>query len=125
MGSDEKIGLWVEAIAAKYPDLDNVYLAVDGLKQRLQKPGDDRVQNYIYNVWTSNQNINNLFAVAPNGIIATCVLDAPRLIQDSTVADFGGIYTLLTAVYDRNGGKVVMDSAYARADYDFILKSWQ
>ena len=115
--------MWVEAIAAKYPDLDNVYLAVDGLKLQLQKPGDDRVQNYIYDVWTSNQNINNVFAVAPNGIIATCVLDAPRSIQDSTVADFGGLYTLLTAVYDRNGRKVVMDSAYARADYDFILKS--
>ena len=123
MGSDEKIGLWVEAIAAKYPDLDNVYLAVDGLKLRLQKPGDDRVQNYIYNVWTSNHNINNLFAVAPNGIIVTCVLDAPRLIQDSTVADFGGLYPLLTDVYDSNGGKAVMDSAFARADYDFILKS--
>ena len=32
MGSDEKIGLCKEAIAAEYPDLDNVYLAVDGLK---------------------------------------------------------------------------------------------
>ena len=50
MGSDEKIGLWVKAIAAKYPDLGNVYLAVDGLKLRLQRPGDDGVQNYIYNV---------------------------------------------------------------------------
>ena len=49
MGSDEKIRLWKEAIAAKYPDLDNVYLAVDGLKLQLQKPGDDRVQNYFYN----------------------------------------------------------------------------
>ena len=115
--------MWVEAIAAKYPDLDNVYLAVDGLKLQLQKPGDDRVQNYIYNVWTSNHNINNLFAVAPNGIIVTCVLDAPRLIQDSTVADFGGLYPLLTDVYDSNIGKAVMDSAFARADYDFILKS--
>ena len=49
MGSEEKIRLWKEAIAAKYPDLGNVYLAVDGLKLWLQKPGDDRVQNYFYN----------------------------------------------------------------------------
>ena len=47
MGSDEKIGLWKEAIAAKYPDLDNVYDAFDGLKLRLQKPGDDRVQYFF------------------------------------------------------------------------------
>ena len=37
MGSEEKIRLWKEAIAAKYPDLGNVYLAVDGLKLRIQK----------------------------------------------------------------------------------------
>ena len=49
MRSDEKIRLCKEAIATKYPDLDNVYLAVDGLKLGLQKPGDDRVQNYFYN----------------------------------------------------------------------------
>ena len=31
----------------------------------------------------------------------------------------------LTDVYDRNGGKVVMDSAFARAEYNFIIKSGQ
>ena len=125
MGSDEKIRLWKGAIAAKYPDLNNVYLAVDGLKLRLQKSGDDRVQNYFYNGWTSNQYISNLFAFAPDGTIPAYVLDAPRSHHDSTVADFGGIYTLLTDVYDCNGGKVVMDSAFARAEYDFIIKSGQ
>ena len=123
MGSDEKIGLWKGAIAAKYPDLDNVYLAVDGLKLRLQKPGDDRVQNYFYNGWTSDHYMSNLFAFAPDGTIPTCILDVPGSLHGSTVANLGGLYTLLTDVYERNGGKVVMDSAFARADYDFILKS--
>jgi hypothetical protein len=77
MGSDDKIGLWIEAIAAKYPDLDNDYLAVDGLKLQLQKPGDDRVQSYFYNGWKSNHCICTLFAFAPDGTICACVLDAP------------------------------------------------
>ena len=125
MGSDEKIGLWKGAIAAKYPDLNNVYLAVDGLKLRLQKPGDDRVQNYFYNGWTSNHYISNLFAFAPDGTIPACVLDAPGSLHDSIMANFGDLYTLLTEIYECNGGKVVMDSAFARADYDFNIKSGQ
>ena len=31
--------------------------------------------------------------------------------------------SLLTDVYDSNGGKADMDSAFARAEYDFIFKS--
>ena len=92
--------MWIEEIAAKYPDLDNVYLAVDGLKLQLQKPGDDRVQNCYYNGWTSNHYVSKLFAVATNCIIVTCVLDAPGSLHDYTVANFGGLYTLLTDVYD-------------------------
>ena len=67
--------------------------------------------------------MSNLFAFAPDGTIPTCILDVPGSLHGSTVANLGGLYTLLTDVYERNGGKVVMDSAFARADYDFILKS--
>ena len=102
MGSDEKFILWKEAIPAKYPDLDNVYLAVDRLELLQQKPGDDRVQNYYYNGWTSDHYVSNLFAFAPDGIIPACVLDALGSLHDSTVANLSGVYTLLTAVYDHN-----------------------
>ena len=47
MGSDEKIRLWKESIEVKYPDMDNVYLAVDGFKPFLKWPDGDRVQNYF------------------------------------------------------------------------------
>ena len=66
-----------------------------------------------------------MFAFAPDGTIRACVLDAPGSFHDRTVASFGGLYTLLTDVYNCNGGKVVIDSAFARADYDFIIKSGQ
>ena len=57
--------------------------------------------------------------------VPACVLDAPGSLHDSIMANFGDLYTLLTEIYECNGGKVVMDSAFARADYDFILKSGQ
>jgi hypothetical protein len=123
--SDEKIRFWNEEFAAKYPDLDNIYLAVDGLKLQLQKPGDDRVQIYFYNGLTSDHYISNLFAFIPDSTIPVCVLDDPGSHHDTTVANFGGLYTLLTHVFDCNGGKVVMDIAFARADYDSIMKAGQ
>ena len=41
------------------------------------------------------------------------------------VADFDGLNTLLTGNYERNGWKVVMVSAFARAEYEVIVKSGQ
>ena len=120
-----KIEMWKEAIAAKYPNFDGVYLAVDGLKLLLQQPGDDRIQNYFYSGWTNDHYDSDLFAFAPDGTIPACVLDAPGSLHDSTVADFGGLYTLLTSIFDCNGGKVVMDSAFPRTDNEFIIKSEQ
>jgi hypothetical protein len=89
------------------------------------KPGEDRFQNYFYNGWTSNHYVSILFAFAPVGTIPACVHDAHRSLHNSTVADFGDLYTLLTDVYDSNGGKVVMSSAFAGADYDVMIKSGQ
>jgi hypothetical protein len=66
-----------------------------------------------------------LFTFAPDGTISACVLDASVSLHDSTMTTIGGLHTLLTDTYDCNGGKVVMDSAFARAEYDFIVKSGQ
>ena len=54
MGPEEKIGWWNAAITTKYLDHHNVYLDVAGLMLPLQKSGDDRVQIYFYNGWTSD-----------------------------------------------------------------------
>ena len=79
----------------------------------------------LYNGWTSNHDLSNLFAFASDGTIPACVLDAPVSLHDSTVTTIGALYTLLTDAYDCNRGKAVMDSAFARAEYDFIVKSGQ
>ena len=55
-----------------------------------------------------------------DGTIPVCDLDAHGSLHDNTVTDFG-----ITDDYDCNGGKVVMDSSFARVVYDFIVKSEQ
>ena len=66
-----------------------------------------------------------MFAFAPDGTILACILDAAGSLHDSIVLHFGGLYTLLASICNYNGGKVVMDSAFARTDNEFIIKSGQ
>ena len=47
-----------------------------------------------------------MLAFALDGTIPAFVLDAPGLLHDNTVIDFVGLYTLLTVVYECNGGKL-------------------
>jgi hypothetical protein len=74
---------------------------------------------------TSSHYVINLFAFDLDGTIPVCVLDVPGSIHDSAGGNFGGQYILLTDVYDHNVGKVDMGNAFARANYDFIIKSGQ
>lgn len=97
--------------------------AVDGFKLLLPKPDVERVQNFLYNGWTNNNDIRYFVAFAPDGTIPEGVLDTTVSPHDITEADFGGLYTLLTDVYDRNGGKAGMVSAFARVDLDLMIKS--
>ena len=122
---DATIQKWKEAIVAKYDALTNVYAAVDGLKLYLQQAGDDRIQNYFYNGWQCDHYVSNLFCFAPDGTIPACTLDCPGVCHDSDIACIGGMYELLQRNFDRNGGMVVMDSAFHKSGYPYIIKSGQ
>jgi len=122
---DTTIQMWKDAIVAKYDALTNVYVAVDGLKLYLQQAGDDRIQNYFYNGWQCDHYVTNLFCFAPDGTIPACTLDCPGVCHDSEIAVIGGMYELLQRNYDRNGGMVVMDSAFHKSGYPYIIKSGQ
>jgi hypothetical protein len=125
IGSNEKIWFWKEAIATEYPDLDNVYITVDWLKLWLQKPGDGRVQNYFYNGWTSNNYISNLFALHLMALHLHVFLMPPDHFMTAQWPTLVAFTHCSLMSMTENGGKVVMDSAIARAGYDFIIKSWQ
>jgi DDE superfamily endonuclease len=120
---NDKINVYKKIIERKYPILKNVFCVCDGLKLNLQQAGDGRVQNRFYNGWTHGHYITNLFVFAPDGLIISCLVNAPGSVHDSTLADWGNVYESLSKIYDENGGRCVMDSAFAALQHPCILRS--
>ena len=67
MPTAPEIESFVSAVTAKYPALTNCWGAMDGLKIRLERAGNPRVQNLFFNGWTHNHYISNLFLFSPDG----------------------------------------------------------
>ena len=53
-----------------------------------------------------------------------CLLNAPGTFHDSTMADYG-IYDKCEKMYERNGGKIVVDSAFKLQGKSFMIQSSQ
>jgi hypothetical protein len=53
MPMDNEIAGFVSAISTKYPALTNCWGAIDGLKLWLQRSGYNKIQNLIFNSWTT------------------------------------------------------------------------
>jgi hypothetical protein len=121
----EKITLYIQAIATKHPALHNVIYVGDGLKIPLQKAGDDLTQEAFYNGWKSSHFITNVFVFAPDGTIVMAVINCPGTMHDSELASIGSpsIYSQLDLMYEKYGVKCVMDSAFATAGRESIIKS--
>lgn len=41
--------------------------------------------------------------------------------HDSQIAEWGGVYEQLQSIFDRDGPSCVVDSAFSRIDYPFLL----
>lgn len=65
--TEHEIWQFEEAIVLKYPALERCWGAMDGLKLRLEKAGDEGTQNNFYNGWTHDHYISNLFLFFPDG----------------------------------------------------------
>jgi hypothetical protein len=98
---------------------------MDGLKLRLERAGKDNVQNNYYNGWTHDHYVSNLFLFSPDGKIRACYINAPGTMHDSTMANWSGLYKQVDGLYDRKGGKIVVDSAFAADDRPSVYKSFQ
>jgi len=68
--------------------------------------------------------VNSIFCFAPDGKIKICTINCPGSWHDSTQADYG-VYKKLEDVYDRTGGKIVVDSAFQFQVKDYLIKSSQ
>ena len=123
--SPEKINEYKGAIAAKYPSLENVWSAMDGVKTPLQQAGSTKQQSYFYNGWKHGHFITSVFCFCPDGTIPIAFMNAPGATHDSTVAEWGGIYNKLERVYNETGGICTVDSAFRMRNAPYILKSSQ
>ena len=98
---------------------------MDGLKIRIESAPDGIVQSPLYNGWKSDHYITAVLCFAPDGTIPECFYNVPGCIHDSTVADWGNIYTKLTGIYEETGLKFVIDSAFCTVRFPFLIKSLQ
>ena len=86
--------------------------AIDGIKLSMQKPGDEIRQSAFYNGWTHGHYVGNVFVFAPDGRIVGMVINAPGSFHDSSILDYGRLYTRLEKLFDCHGVRSVVDSAF-------------
>ena len=123
--SGARIRQFKAAIHAKHPRLMDVWCTMDGLKLSIQQSGDSHVQNLYYNGWTHDHYVSSVLVFCPDGTIPIAAINFPGSFHDSQIAEWGKIYTKLEHVYHDNGGQCVVDSAFARNRYNFLIKSAQ
>lgn len=125
MPSAEEVELYKTAFREKYSLLEDVYCVADGLKLHLEQTSDCVIQSMFYNGWTHDHYVGNIFVFAPSGVIIACAYNAPGCFHDSQVAECGKVYAKLETCFGATGGCCVVDSAFSRGDYPFLIKSSQ
>ena len=123
--SPETIERYQQLINAKYPALEHVWTAMDGLKTPIQQSGSTHTQKYFYNGWKHNHFVTSVFCFCPDGTIPIAHMNLPGATHDSTIADWGDIYIKLEKVYNETGGKCAVDSAFRMRNAPYVMKSSQ
>ena len=125
MPNANEVNSYQTAFKEKYSMLKDVYCVADGLKLYLEQAGNYVIQNMFYNGWTHDHYVSNVFVFAPTGVVIACALNAPGAMHDSIVAEWGHVYQKLKKSFDSHGGLCVVDSAFCKHHYPFLLKSSQ
>ena len=123
--NDNEIAEYKNTIRERHPTLRDVWLTMDGLKIYTQQSASTIIQNRYYNGWTHDHYITNILGFTPAGTIAVACTNVPGSIHDSQVCEWGQIYEQLDNVYERNGGMVLVDSAFCRKSNRYLIKSSQ
>jgi hypothetical protein len=130
------------AIAARHPALPDVWCTMDGLKLYLECVGtqirgdnnnDDNAshtpfhhdQSEFYNGWQHDHYVTNVFCFCPDGTVPIACFNVPGCVHDSQVAWWGNIYDKLEIVWNSDGLKCVLDSAFGKVNREFLIKSSQ
>ena len=95
---------------------------MDGLKVMIGEAPDGIVQSRFYNGWKSAHFVTSALCFAPDGTIAACFYNVLGCTHDSTVADWGRIYTKLEKIYEDTGLKFVIDSVFSSTNISYLIR---
>ena len=123
--SSEKIAEYKEMVRGRHENLRDVWCTMDGLKLTLEQCGDAMTQEQFYNGWTHDHYVTSVLCFCPDGTIPIAFVNIPGAVHDSQVADYGNIYDKLEFVFERDGAKCTVDSAFGQVSRDFLIKSSQ
>ena len=123
--SAEKIAAMKQAVAERHPQLVDVWCTMDGLKLYLEQSPWTVIQNMFYNGWTHDHYVGNVIVFCPDGTIPIACTNVPGCVHDSMIAEWGNIYDKLGEVFNSCGGKCIVDSAFCKLKYDYLIKSAQ
>jgi len=98
---------------------------MDGLKCHIEKAPGKIVQSRFFNGWKSEHYVSAVLVFVPEGTIPTVFFNVSGCCHDSTIADWGEVYTKLVIIYEKAGLKFVIDSAFTSGTYPFLIKSLQ
>ena len=126
MPTEEELEKFVTAVKSKYPVLDGVWGACDGLKIPIEASTNYLKQNKYYNGWQHGHYVNSVFVFSIDGRIRICCLNCPGCWHDSTIASYG-VYEKMQSLFNQHGVKVVVDSAFkvSRNESACLIKSSQ
>lgn len=114
-------------IESKYPALEGVWGAMDGLKVMVETSGDPIEQSYYFNGWLQGHYLSNLLLFSCDGKIRAAYLNCPGTYHDSAMAHRGEVYKKIEGLYTSSDGraKVVVDSAFNLEQCPYLIKSYQ
>jgi hypothetical protein len=125
MPSLEEIEQFKSIIINRYPSLVDVWCTMDGVKLLLETSGSYQIQECFFHGWTHDHYVSNVFVFCPSGVIVACSVNNPECMHGNQIAEQGGVYAKLEIAYNASGNEGVVDSAFARGRYEFLIKSCQ
>ena len=91
----------------------------------LQQAPNSMIQEQFYNGWMHDHYVTSVLCFCPDGTIPIAAFNMPGSFHDSTVAEYGGVYAKLGAMFDKYGVKCTADSAFGAKQYPFLIKPSQ
>lgn len=125
MPSAQEVIEFEKAFRQLYHLLTDVFCVAEGLKLHLEQSSNSVNLNMFYNGWTHGHYVGNVFVFVPSGVIIACEIDAPSSMHNAIIAEWRGIYKKLGKYHGNFKGFCVVDSAFSRGDFRFLIKYTQ